>query len=90
MVDEEVSEEKRSADCRHCGTKMRLQRIKKHPGNWPFVVGGLGLFLTFFMAGPLIGIPMLCGGIYMRQSRSIIRLCPECGYYYEVYLPDKK
>lgn len=90
MMDNEFTRERCTSDCRHCGMKMGLQRIKKHPGAWPYVIGGLGLFLTLFMAGPFIGIPMILIGIYMGQSRLTIRLCPECGYYYEVYVPDKK
>ena len=89
MVDEEMSGA-RSANCQHCGMKMRLQRIKKYPGAWPYVIGGLGLFLTFFMVGSFLGIPMILVGVYMSQSSQTIRLCPECGYYYEVYLYKKK
>ena len=90
MMDDEYSEAGRSVDCRHCGAKMRLQRIKKHPGSWPYVLASLGLFFTFFIVGALIGIPMLLIGIYMSQSRITIRSCPECGSYYEVYVPEGK
>ncbi len=88
MVDMEHSDGGGPIDCRHCGTKMHLQRIKKYPGSWPYVIGGLGLFFTLFMIGAVIGIPMLLIGIYMGMAQSTIRLCPECGYYYEVYKPD--
>jgi hypothetical protein len=88
MINSEDVGEYGSVDCRHCGAGMRIQKVKKHPGQTPYVIGGLGLFFSIFLLGPLIGVPMILLALYMGKASDTISLCSECGYYFQVYLKE--
>ena len=68
---------------------MFVEEVQKHSNKSPWIVGGLGLFLSLFLGGLVVGIPMVCYAFYMRQAKETICLCHSCGYYYPVY-PNKE
>jgi len=87
MTDEQIIREA-PVSCRHCDNKMVFMKIKKHPGNWPYILAAFGLFLTIFLVGPVIGIPMALIGFYMAQATETVRLCQHCGSYYKAHLTE--
>ena len=64
---------------------MYIEEVSKHPGNAPWIIGGMGIFLSLFLGGLIVGIPMICYAIYMRQTKETICLCHSCGYFFPVY-----
>ena len=75
-------------ECRHCTGQMAFMKIRKHPGNWPYILAALGLFLTVFLVGPIVGIPMALIGFYMAQATETVSLCRNCGYFYKAHLGE--
>lgn len=75
-----------SVKCRHCGSEMHLVTVKKYPGNWPWILIGLGILFSLFIVGAAVGIPMLLLGIYMATAMMTANQCQKCGYYFKVLL----
>jgi hypothetical protein len=76
-------------DCRHCRSPMEIIKTKKYPGRWPLVLVISGVFFTLFFIGALVGIPMLMLGIYMATAKKTISLCPNCGYFFKVWVKEE-
>lgn len=75
---------KGSMNCRQCGGEMEKTTVGKFPGNMPWVLMGLGFFLSIFIFGPLVGLLVLLAGIYMVTAKETVIRCEDCGYYYRV------
>ncbi|HUV49772.1 MAG TPA: LITAF-like zinc ribbon domain-containing protein [Anaerolineae bacterium] len=75
-----------SVECRNCKTPMVILKIKQHSGKWPLMLIAAGVFCCLFVIGALIGIPMLLLGIYMATIKNTISYCPNCGYYFKVWM----
>ncbi|HIJ76082.1 MAG TPA: hypothetical protein HPP81_05140 [Deltaproteobacteria bacterium] len=76
-----------SVKCRHCGSEMRVVTVKKYPGNWPWLLIGLGVVFSLFIVGATVGLPMLLLGAYMATATMTVNQCTRCGYYFKV-LPE--
>lgn len=87
---EDEKKKRKSVICRHCGSKMDILTIKKHAGKWSYSLLAGGAFCFLFLGGPILGIPMVIGGIYMLTAEMTISYCPGCGHYFKVYLVDKE
>ncbi|MFH1489203.1 MAG: LITAF-like zinc ribbon domain-containing protein [Pseudomonadota bacterium] len=84
-----ADENRDSAACIHCQTRMELLHVKKYPGGWPAVLVVAGVFCCFFFIGPLVGIPLLLLGMYTATAKETISLCPKCGHYFKVWIGEK-
>jgi DNA-directed RNA polymerase subunit RPC12/RpoP len=82
MPNEEKKQD--SVECRHCGNRMRLLTVKRYPGNWPWILIAAGVFLSCFLIGAGVGLPILLVGIYMATATVTVNRCGKCGYYYKV------
>ena len=79
------------AMCNHCDTQMVLLKMNKYPGNWPWILIGLGLLAFFFIhfGGPIIGLPMILLGAYLVTVKQVISMCPKCGYHFHALIVKK-
>jgi len=76
--------ETQSIICKYCQDEMSLMTVKTFPGNWPLYMMIIGLLFSFFIVGPLVGIPLLLVGVYMFLSESMVHYCPTCGHFYKI------
>ena len=81
-----------STDCPQCQTPMGLLQVKKYPLKLPLWLVCLGVLGCLFLAGALVGIPMILGGIYMATAQETVKCCPNCRYHFKVLLltPDSE
>jgi|GEM_PF-2433154 len=77
-----------SAHCRHCQTPMDIIKVKSYSGKWSTWTIGAGVVLCL-IGGLLFGLLLLVAGIYMALADETISSCPNCGYYFKVFLPTK-
>jgi len=77
-----------AAHCRHCQTPMDVIRVKSYSGKWAIWAIAAGVILSL-VGGLLFGLLLLVAGVYMAVADETISSCPNCGYYFKVYLPAK-
>ncbi len=77
--------EKNTMECIQCKTRIKTITVRKYNGSWPIVISVAGTLFFFLLGGFFLGIPVLILGIYLLTAKRTLNLCPECGYFYEVY-----
>ena len=70
--------------CRYCEGEIQVVTVKRYPGNWPWILVGLGVVFSLFIVGATLGIPLVLLGIYMATATMTVNRCRKCGYYFKV------
>ncbi|MBF0531964.1 MAG: hypothetical protein HQL23_02585 [Candidatus Omnitrophica bacterium] len=64
--------------CNLCNGEMQLYTGPRYSRKLGVFLVGVGIFLTLFWMGPVLGVPLFFIGLYMVGAKRQLWVCKEC------------